>query len=335
MVLVVVHRVILPRLIVIIDMPDKHPVIRQLGIPFVQLAIFEDIPFVLAERNAECEVARSKRRNGHNVVRHVQRIIVQPAHKIPFERAVVRGRNTAIVVHARRHHVPGVRTGSLVIRIFEIGIAIIAIHAIMVLESHRMAELMDEGREQVIFLLDDKVAIELLALAGIHPAVTPAVSIIPQFVLEPAQMLIPGLDLSPGKKDAEGIHVAVIVGVIECCVEIGVLAQQSLYTLLDQRVLVADVTGKGIVHLYKVQVVSRHELARRLVYKIIPHGTRVVVLRIVFLVQEPVYLGRIEIPRIVVLDEQDGKPVGTVCMGVRRRKPEYKRGVIRYSFRSR
>ena len=146
-------------------------------------------------------------------------------------------------------------------------------------------------------------------------------------------MLIPGLDLSPGKKDAEGIHVAVIVGVIECCVEIGVLAQQSLYTLLDQRVLVADVIGKGIVHLYKVQVVSRHELARRLVYKIIPHGTRVVVLGIVFLVQEPVYLGRIEIPRIVVLDEQDGEPVGSVCMGVRRRKPEYKRGVIRYSFR--
>ena len=225
-------------------MPDKHPVIRQLGIPFVQLAIFEDIPFILAERNAECEVARSKRRNGHNVVRHVQRIIVQPAHEIPFESAVVRRCDSAVVIHAGRHHVPGMRTGSLVFRIPEIRIAVIAVHAIMVLEAHRMAELVDKSREQIVFLLDDKVAVKLLVIAGIHPAVTPAVSIIPQFVLEPAQMLIPGLDLPPGKKDAEGIHVAVIVGVIEGRVKIGVLAQQSLYTLLDQRVLVANVIGK-------------------------------------------------------------------------------------------
>ena len=139
----IVHGIESPCAGIKFDMPHKHPVIREAAIPFDLLAVFEYIPFLVIYVHVVCKVVRTERRERLHLRIHFKGRVIEPAHEISLERAVV-GRLTVVpVIHAGRHHVPRMCSRSLVGAVGIVGAATTHPHAIMILETHRMAEFMD------------------------------------------------------------------------------------------------------------------------------------------------------------------------------------------------
>ena len=300
-------------------MPHEQAVIRELRIPAGKLAVFQHEPFVLGRgnRNLVGNVARIQGRNRRYIHRRVQLHIVHPTHEIAFKRAIPGRRDAVVRIHPRSHHVPVIHSRRLVERIGIVARIVAPVHAVVVLEPHGMAELVQKRREQVGLLAYNQVTVELFPVTRILNADIAVVPVL-QLVMESAKRYVIGIESRPGMNHAKHVHLAVVIGIVPAGIERRILLLDGIYRELYKERFLLDIVGKVRVHPHEIEVEAGREYSHRLVVKIVQHRAHVAALGVAFPVEPVVHGGRIEVRLAPELHEGNGKAVLAIHEPVRR-----------------
>ena len=164
----IIQNILIPSGLIVINMPNQKTMIRERCIPSALLAVFDHIPFIgcSAYRNLVRLIRRIQAFENRYSGRGTQSRIRHPAHKFLFKCTVTDRFTATVIVHPSRHHIPSMRPRSLISIVRKIVIAIRSSDAVMIFQTHRMAEFMHKScnRQKLRragHLADDKIRIEV------------------------------------------------------------------------------------------------------------------------------------------------------------------------------
>ena len=168
----------------------------------------------------------------------------------------------------------------------------------MVLEAHRMAEFVKKLRDMALALVDNETRVEYDPVVRLHDR-----AVFFQGRLEAAQMLariVFRIVAFSRIEHAECIDFAILVRIIFRCIELRILLEHREEGPLHQLgFLFPDIALEGFALAHQEHVKVRLEHSGRLVDKVIPHGTQVIVFGIAFLVQSRIHACGIQILPVV------------------------------------
>ena len=163
-------------------------------------------------------------------------------------------------------------------------------YAVMVLEAHRMAELVEQLDNVTRALVNDEACVENLSVCRLDRSLVPF-----QRRLEPAQMLRATLEAVSRIHHAKRIDFTIVVIVVERRIERRVFFEHRENRPLHKFGLFPDIPDKRLALAYKEYVKGRDKSARRLVIEIVPGRPQIAILIVAFRVQTRIHACRIEI----------------------------------------
>ena len=158
----------------------------------------------------------------------------------------------------------------------------------MILEAHRVAEFMNHRNNVACALVNDKTGAKKLSFTRLYAKR-------PYRCLESTQMLGSRIVARSSIQHAKRIDFAIVVGIIDRPVHQGVFFHHRKNGALHEGTFVSDILTERFAFAHQVHVKSRDKHARRLIDKIIPDGSQVGILSVVFLIQASIHPRRIKI----------------------------------------